>query len=71
MERQKTIGDRLRAARVARGETQEEVGLRAGLSQSVISRQERGMVSRVDAVTAHAAALGLSAELLVLEVRGE
>jgi transcriptional regulator with XRE-family HTH domain len=41
-EKQPALGATIRAARRERGWSQEELGFEAGLSQSVISRIERG-----------------------------
>jgi len=61
------IGARLKALREARGLTQRDVALRAGIHQSMISRVENGRVGvTLDALERQAKALGVR---LVVDAR--
>lgn len=58
----RALGEVLRARRKARGESQEEVGFRAGLTGGTVSRIERGG-SRVEWETVRAIARALDLRL--------
>ena len=66
------IGDQLRTARHLLGLTQQQVANALGISQSDVSRRERGRAPRLtgQALTRHAAAVGLKASIKLWPVGG-
>lgn len=69
--RQVLSGRLLRMVRVRRGLRQRDVAERAGLSPSVIARQERGVIRSIDSLEQHAAALELRLEVRLVGRSGE
>lgn len=66
------IGDQLRTARHLLGLTQQQVANALGISQSDVSRRERGRAPRLtgQALVRHAAAVGLKASIKLWPVGG-
>jgi len=66
------IGDQLRAARHLLGLTQKQVATALGISQSDVSRRERGRAPRLtgQALARHAAAVGLKPSIKLWPVGG-
>lgn len=66
------IGDQLRAARHLLGLTQKQVATAIGISQSDVSRRERGRAPRLtgQALARHAAAVGLKPSIKLWPVGG-
>lgn len=69
--RQVTMGRLLRMVRVRRGLRQRDVAKRAGVSTSVVARQERGVLRALETLEHHAAALDLRLELRLSGRSGE
>ena len=61
----------IRSMRLARGMTQEQVGILAGMSKSQISRMERGKLGSPDTYSRVLDALGFRPIVSYIDVRGE
>lgn len=57
--------------RIRRGYRQRDVAVRAGVSSSVIARQERGIIRSLDALERHSAALELRIDVRLSGRSGE
>lgn len=69
--RQIPVGRLLRMVRIRRGYRQRDVAVRAGVSSSVIARQERGIIRSLDALERHSAALELRIDVRLSGRSGE